>query len=445
MTVFEEKSIGKAILRLGFPAMLAQLATLIYNTADTYFVSLTKDPNQIAAVTLSTPILLIIMSIACIFGMGGSSVIARLLGEDKKADSCLCFQFATWAILAFGVLVACLGIICISPIAHAIGTNASNYTYTCDYLLYIFLGAPFIMLSSGYAHLFRSVALIREATIGVIIGNVLNIILDWVFIVPLGMGTAGAALATSLGYVVSTGYYLWCIISQKRKGNGIVSISFKGFSRSKKIAGSVVKIGIPGALITVLLSVSNIVLNSHVAHYGSDAVACYGIAYKLSLFAVLLSVGFAQGIAPLFGFCYGSKQTKRLRKAVFISAFFDILLGIFFVVVFTLFGHILTAFFLDDSSLITQSASFLRVISLSAPMIGIINILTSYFQALGKALSSMIITLLRNVILFIPGVMLMDTLWNLPGVIATQPVVECIVMVVSITLYFLNQKREIVS
>lgn len=88
MTVFEEKNIGKALLRLGFPAMLAQLATLIYNTADTYFVSLTKDPNQIAAVTLSTPILLIIMSIACIFGMGGSSVIARLLGEDRKVDSC---------------------------------------------------------------------------------------------------------------------------------------------------------------------------------------------------------------------------------------------------------------------------------------------------------------------------------------------------------------------
>ena len=114
-------------------------------------------------------------------------------------------------------------------------------------------------------------------------------------------------------------------------------------------------------------------------------------------------------------------------------------------VVFALFAHILTAFFLDDSSLITQSASFLKVIGLSAPMIGIINIVTSYFQALGKALNSMIITLLRNVILFIPGVMLMDTLWNLLGVIATQPVVECIVMVVSIILYLLNQKREIVS
>ena len=139
MTVFEEKSIGKAILRLGLPAMLAQLATLIYNTADTYFVSLTKNADQIAAVTLSTPILLIIMSIACIFGMGGSSVIARLLGEDNKEDSCLCFQFATWAILTFGVIVTVLGMLCVPPIARAIGTDETNFSYTCDYLRYIFL------------------------------------------------------------------------------------------------------------------------------------------------------------------------------------------------------------------------------------------------------------------------------------------------------------------
>lgn len=163
---------------------------------------------------------------------------------------------------------------------------------------------------------------------------------------------------------------------------------------------------------------------NHVAQYGSDVVACYGIAYKLSLFAVLLSVGLAQGIAPLFGFCYGAKQMDRLRRSVYIGVFFDILLGVFFAAAFALFGRTLTAFFLDDGKLIAQSASFLGVIGLSAPLIGVINIVTSYFQALGKAVNSMIITMLRNVVLFIPGVMLMDALWNLPGVIATQPVVE---------------------
>ena len=117
-------------------------------------------------------------------------------------------------------------------------------------------------------------------------------------------------------------------------------------------------------------------------------------------------------------------------------------LSTFFAAAFALFGRTLTAFFLDDGKLIAQSASFLGVIGLSAPLIGVINIVTSYFQALGKAVNSMIITMLRNVVLFIPGVMLMDALWSLPGVIATQPVVEFVVMVVSIILYFLNQKRE---
>ena len=270
----------------------------------------------------------------------------------------------------------------------------------------------------------------------------MNIILDWLFIIPLGMGTAGAALATSLGYAASTGYYFWCVFSQKRKGNDVLSISLKGVRESGKIAGSVVKIGVPGALITVMLSVSNIVLNSHVALYGSDAVACYGIAYKLSLFAMLLSVGLAQGIAPLFGFYYGARQTARLHKAVYIGGAFDILLGAAFAAAFVMFGRPLAGLFLDDKALIAQSASFLGVIGLSAPTVGVTNIITSYFQALGKAMDSMLITMLRNVILFIPGVVLMNALWHLSGVIATQPTVELIVMLMSIVLYVWDQKRD---
>ncbi|MDO4501345.1 MAG: MATE family efflux transporter [Erysipelotrichaceae bacterium] len=443
MTVFEEKSVFKAILRLGLPAMLAQLATLIYNTADTYFVSLTKSPDQIAAVTLSTPILLIVMSVACIFGMGSSSVIARLLGENNKEDSKLCFKFSTWAVVLAGLIIAVIGLICVEPIAKAIGTDENNFIYTCDYLKYIFIGAPFIMLSTGYSHSFRSVALVKEATSGVIIGNVLNIILDYIFIVPLKMGTAGAALATSLGYVASSAYYLFCIFKEEHKGNETISLSIKGLSQSKRIAPGVIKIGIPGALITVMLSVSNITLNSHVALYGSNAVACYGIAYKISLFMVLLSVGLAQGIAPLFGFCYGAKQKDRLHKAVYLGGLFDILMGVFFTVIFIFFGKQLCGIFLEEKELIEKAASFLWVIGLSAPMLGVINIVTSYFQALGKAINSMIITMLRNVILFIPGVMLMNYLFKLPGVIATQPTVETIMAVVSIVLYISNQKKEV--
>lgn len=207
-TVFEEKNISKAIIRAGLPAMLGQLTTLIYNIADTFFVSLTKVPAMIAAVTLCTPILLIIMSIASIFGMGGNSVIARLLGENKNKEVSRTLNFCIYAMVLAGIIILAAGMIFMEPIAEISGADAENMAYTCNYLKYIFLGAPFIILSNGAVHLFRSLGFIKESTIGLALGNSVNILFDFVFIVLWGWGTAGAALATSVGFFCSTVYYL---------------------------------------------------------------------------------------------------------------------------------------------------------------------------------------------------------------------------------------------
>ena len=212
-SVFEEKNISKAIKRVGLPAMLGQLTTLIYNIA-----------------------------------------------------------------------------------------------YTCDYLKYIFIGAPFIMLANGFVHLFRSVGLIKESTIGLMLGNVINIVLDYIFIAIAGWGTAGAALATSLGFVCATIYYIACMIREEYKGNQLVPLIPKHFLPNAKMIRNVVSIGILGALITVLMSVSNIVLNNYISIYGSNAVASYGIAYKLDMIPILLSVGLSQGVTPLVGYYYGKNE-----------------------------------------------------------------------------------------------------------------------------------------
>ena len=221
-TVFEGKNIQGTILKLGIPAIIGQLATLIYNLVDTYFVSLTNSPAQIAAVTLSTPVLLIIISISSVFGMGGSSVVARLLGEKntKTAKSSVTFYF--YAMTAAGIIVLIAGLLFIEPIARLAGADAENIGYTCDYLKWIFLGAPFIILSNGLVHIFRSTGLIREATVGAILGNAINIVLDWLFIVRFGMGTAGAALATCAvveGPLIIFYELLTVIKSQRNKCN----------------------------------------------------------------------------------------------------------------------------------------------------------------------------------------------------------------------------------
>ena len=441
-SVFEEKNISRAIMRVGLPAMLGQLTTLIYNIADTFFVSLTKEPATIAAVTLCAPILLIIMSIACVFGMGGSSVIARLLGEEKKEESGTTMNFCVYAMAIAGVITLVLGVAFLQPLAKISGADADNIAYTCDYLKWIFIGAPFIMLANGFVHLFRSVGLIKESTIGLVLGNVINMVMDYVFIVIFGWGTAGAALATSLGFVCATVYYIVCMIREEYKGNQLVPLNPKRFSPNAVIVRSVVSIGIPGALITVLMSVSNIVLNNYISIYGSDAVASYGIAYKLNMIPILLSVGLSQGVAPLVGYYYGGNRKRQMYDIVKYTALYGVLMGAVFTAVFMLLGKPLAAMFLQEGALIEQTGYFLRILCLSAPMLGVINMMTSYFQALGKAIKSLIITILRNAVLFIPGVIILNYFWKLNGVIAAQPVVETILTIICISMYIKDIKSD---
>ena len=422
-------------MRVGLPAMLGQLTTLIYNIADTFFVSLTKEPATIAAVTLCAPILLIIVSVACIFGMGGSSVIARLIGQEKKKDAGRTMNFCVYAMAAAGVIILILGLVFLTPLTKLAGADDDNFAYTLEYLKYIFIGAPFIMLANGFVHLFRSAGLIKESTIGLVLGNVINIVLDYVFIVVLGWGTGGAALATSVGFVCSTVYYIVCMIREERKENELIRLAPKYFTPDSSMIRNVVTIGIPGALITVLMSVANIVLNNYISIYGSDAVASYGIAYKLNLIPILLSVGLSQGVTPLIGYYYGAGKTKQMSDAVKYTTLYEVILGAAFTIAFMSFGRILSSLFLEDEVLVVQTADFLKILCLSAPMVGVINVVTSYFQALGKAIKSLVITLLRNAVLFIPGVIILNYFWKLNGVIAAQPVVEAILTVICIFIY----------
>lgn len=434
-TVFEEKNISKAIMRVGLPAMLGQLTTLIYNIADTFFVSLTENPSMIAAVTLCTPILLIIMSIASIFGMGGNSVIARLLGENKKKEVSKTLNFCIYSMVFSGIAILIAGVIFMKAIANLSGADAENMAYTCNYLLYIFLGAPFIIFSNGAVHLFRSLGFMKESTIGLALGNSINIAFDFIFIVLFDWGTSGAALATSFGFFCSTIYYLICMFQSERKGNQLIALSIKHFKPNKKIIYNVVSIGIPGALITVLLSVSNIVLNNFIGIYGSNAVASYGIAYKIDMVPIMLSVGLSQGVAPLVGYYFGAGKRERMAQMMRTATIYGIILGLIFSITFYLFGTPLASVFLHDKLLIEQAGYFVRVLGLSAPMLGIINTVTSYFQSLGSAIKSLVITLMRNAVLFIPAVIILNSIWKLNGVIAAQPFVETILALICIAMY----------
>lgn len=194
-----------------------------------------------------------------------------------------------------------------------------------------------------------------------------------------------------------------------------------------------------------MLSISNIVLNNSISNYGSDAVAAYGIAYKLVLFPILLNVGFSQGVAPMIGFCYGAKQNDRMNSIVKYTMIDDVIFGAFFTLVFLAFSKPFTMIFLHEEALIGQSALFLRIMCISAPMLGIINTVTAYYQALGKAMNSLIITMLRNIILFIPCVILLNAFVGLNGVIAAQPFVETMLAIICFEMYMVSRRKTCAS
>ena len=204
----------------------------------------------------------------------------------------------------------------------------------------------------------------------------------------------------------------------------------------------VVKIGVPGALITVMLSAANIVLNNFISAYGSDAVAAYGVANRIVMFPMMLLVGLGQGIAPLIGYCYGAKQQDRLDRVMMLSSLDGGMVGAVFTALFLLSSELLVSIFLHDPALIAQSALFLRILCLSAPVLGVSNMVTSYFQALGKATSSLLITLLRNVVIFIPCVFLLNLLFRLTGTIAAQPVTEALMAAVCVMMYLISRKKR---
>ena len=266
--------------------------------------------------------------------------------------------------------------------------------------------------------------------------------LDYVFIIPLGWGAAGAAAATSLGFVCSSVYYFICMAGKRRQGNALFPISLREFCPDWGMVSGVVTIGIPGALITVLMNVATIVLNNYIAIYGSDSVAAYGIAYKIDMVPIMLSVGLSQGVTPLIGYCFGAGQRERMTVTMRLSTLYGILLGAVFTILFLLTGQQLAGIFLHEDTLTAQAGNFLKGLCLSAPALGVINMATCYFQALGKALHSLMITILRNAVLFIPLVTLLNHLWGLAEVIAAQPVVEGLLTVICLALYRMELQTQ---
>ena len=437
LEVFESMPVPKAVFKNALPAMAAMLMVLIYNLADTFFIGQTHDALQVAAVSLATPVFLIFMAVGTVFGMGGTSVISRALGEGRKDYAKKVCSFCMWGCVIVGVVMAALFLIFMEQILSLIGASSDTWDLAKTYLMIVVCSGPFVLISNCYTNVIRTEGESGRACIGQLLGNLLNVVLDPIMILGFGWNIAGAAIATVIGNVFGAGYYITYFL----RGKSSLSVRLKDFTLREKVCSSVLAIGVPAALGSMLMSISQIIINSQMAEYGDMAIAGMGVAMKVVTITGMVCIGLGQGVQPLLGYCVGAKLWKRFKDVFKFSFIFSFILGVVLTVICYLFTNQIVSAFLADVTAFDYAVQFAKILLTTSPIFGVFYVLTNALQAMGAATASLVINLSRQGIIFIPVLFILKAVLGLTGLVWAQPAADILSILLAAVLYVHTYKK----
>lgn len=432
--LFAQAPVGRAVVSLVAPTVISQLITVIYNMADTFFIGQIGDPNQVAAVSLCMPMFVFLTGLANLFGIGGSSLMARSLGagDSQKAKRAASFSFwtSTGVALLYGVALALL-----QPVLlPLVGADEETYGFCSQYIFWtITIGAVPTVLNQELAHLVRAEGHSAQASFGMALGGVLNIALDPLFIFPLGLEIAGAAIATMVSNAIATLYFVVLIL---RKGAS-TNIAFhpRYYAWRERIPREVLLVGLPSCLMNLMGVLSNICINKLMAGYSNAAVAGIGVAKKVDMLSYAVATGMSQGVLPLVGYNYSARNFPRMKAAIrvdFLLSFAVALVRTVFL--FTCAAPIVRAF-IDDAETVRYGQLFQRIICITGPCISVTMLAITVFQSVGKKAQPAILSLLRKGGLDIPFMFLLNALAGVEGIVWATPIADFGAMLVALMLF----------
>ena len=438
LEIFERAPIGQAVMKNTLPAMAAMLMVLIYNLADTFFIGQTDNAFMIAAVSLVTPVFMLFMALGTVFGIGGTSVISRAMGEGRRGYAKKVCAFCMWGCVAVGIVMVLFIFTFMNPILSLLGASENTIGYAKEYLSIVTVAGPFVLISNCYANIIRTEGKAGMAILGQLGGNLLNVVLDPILILGLGWNVAGAALATAVSNLVSAVYY----IGYFKYGKSMLSISPKDASLKEGILKGVLAIGIPAALGDVLMSVSGIVLNGQMTKYGDMALAGIGVAMKVTMITGVICIGFGQGIQPLLGYCVGAKNRKRYRESLRFSVLFGLGLSTVMTVLCYVFDSQIVGAFLTETEALQYGVAFSRILLTTSFLFGLFYVLSNALQAMGAATAAFIINLSRQGLIYIPAIFILQRVIGMDGLLWAQPVADVLSVVLVLVLYRSAEKKK---
>lgn len=431
--LFERMPIAKAVMSMSLPTVISALVMVLYNLADTYFVGMLNDPIENAAVTLAMPMMLAFHGVTNLFGVGSSTMMSRCLGKKDYAMVRQSSVFGFYGALVSGLLYSLCYAVFRQPLLAVLGASPETVGVTGAYLGWtVGLGAVPAILNVILAYLVRAEGASLHASLGTMSGCLLNMLLDPVFILPWGldMGAAGAGLATFLSNCAACGYFF--VLLYLKRGRTFVCINPVSFRVNRSILKEVCGVGIPASVQNLLNVTGMTVLNNFTSPYGADAVAAMGISYKIYMIPMNIAMGISQGIMPLVSYSYAAGNIQRMKQTIF----FAMKIAAGFLAAASVGYYIgaegLISLFMKKEAVIAYGSSFLRGMCLGQVFLGIDFLAVGVFQSCGMGRKGLLFAVLRKVVLEIPALFILNSIWPLYGLAYAQAVTEVVLALAAV-------------
>jgi len=437
--VLDDDRIGRLLLKLSLPTFFGFFVMTLYNVVDTIFIGHYVGPLGIAGLSIVFPLQMLSIGIGEMTGMGGASLISRSIGagDVPKAERTLGNALTANIVLSVALMVACLAM----PDfwLRLMGSSETILPYARDYMTIIVIGMLFMTFSMAMNNLIRAEGNARTPMIGMIIGAVVNIILDAIFIIPLGMGIQGAALATVIAQLISVFYFMRYYFS----GKSFLKIYLRNMAIQWDLLKEILAIGVASFSRMVATSISAIFVNRMLVLYGGDmAISAFGIIHRLMMFAIMPGIVIGGGLQPILGFNYGAKRYDRAIRAIIIA------MGTAFACGLVVFGIVyfdpepFVRIFTNDAELIALSSYAAKRIFLALYMIGLMMVGSLVFQSIGKVVQSFITSIARPILFLIPLVFILPEFLGLDGVWLAFPISDGFTLLLTLML-LIPQIREL--
>ena len=421
--------IPKALMALGIPIMIGMLINALYNLVDAYFVS-GLGKSQMGAISVVFPLGQVVVGLGLMFGNGAASYLSRLLGRGDKDTADKVASTALYSSILIGAIIILLSAIFLKPILVMLGATETIMPYALTYARIYVLSCVFNVFNVTMNNIVSSEVQQNRITLcALLLGAVLNIGLDPLFIYTLDMGVEGAAIATAISQMVSTLVYLTYVLRKK----SVFSFSIKEFSPTRQMITEILKIGVPTLVFQLLTSLSIALINRASSNYGDSVIAGMGAVTRVTSMGTLVVFGFLKGFQPIAGFSYGAKKFDRLREAIKTSIIWSTSFCLVVGLVMAVFSmQIISQFTEGDNQMILVGQKSLFANGITFILFGFYTVYSSLFLALGKGAAGFFLGACRQGVCFVPVILLLPMVWGMNGILYAQPIADVISVVITV-------------